>query len=71
MTEAEDEQLLTTREVSEMFGVSARTVNRWVKSGLLPSIVTAAGHRFHPSDVARLAAASAARRPASSHVPQR
>lgn len=38
MTSSSVAQLLTTREVAEVFRVSARTVTRWISAGLLPAV---------------------------------
>lgn len=37
--------MLTTREVAERCGVSAKTVGRWVDAGILPGVFTTGGHR--------------------------
>jgi len=39
------EQLLTPRQVAEVFGVSPKTVVRWARAGKLPFITTVGGHR--------------------------
>jgi excisionase family DNA binding protein len=49
-----DEQpdLLTSTQVAAIFNVSIKTVSRWSKLGLLPSIKTPGGRlRFRRSDV--------------------
>lgn len=39
------DDVLTTREAARRLGVSVRTVQLWVESGLLPAWKTAGGHR--------------------------
>lgn len=57
---ARDEQadlpeLLTPREVADMFRVDPKTVTRWAKSGKLNSIRTLGGHRrYRLSEVKEL-----------------
>lgn len=44
--------LLTPGEVAELFRVNPKTVVRWAKAGLLPSLRTLGGHRrYRQSDV--------------------
>ena len=51
----EYEPLLTPGEVAGLFRVQVKTVSRWARSGLLPSIRTLGGHRrFRESDVKTL-----------------
>ena len=52
---AERRELLTTGQVAERIGVSARTVASWVRQGRLkPTYVTLGGHaRFDWADVER------------------
>lgn len=38
-------QLLSTREVAERCGVTAKTVGRWVDAGVLAAVFTTGGHR--------------------------
>lgn len=40
-----NKDLVTTRQAGEMLGVSLRTVQLWVESGVLPAWRTAGGHR--------------------------
>jgi len=51
----ERRELLTTGQVAERIGVSARTVAAWVRSGkLTPTYITLGGHaRFDWADVER------------------
>ena len=52
-----DGSYLTTREAAERFGVSAKTVGRWVDAGILPAVFTAGGHRrIRTGDVERFVA---------------
>jgi len=52
---ADDEKLLTPREVAALFRVDPKTVTRWAAAGKIPSIKTLGGHRrYRESDVARL-----------------
>lgn len=45
-------ELLTSRQVAEMFQVSVATVSRWARDGHVPSIRTPAGRRrFRREDV--------------------
>lgn len=52
---AESEQLLTTGQTARRLGLSASTLQRYVKAGLIePDLVTAGGHyRFDPESVRR------------------
>lgn len=44
-------RFLTRTEVATLFGVSASTVTRWARSGLLPSVRTPGGHyRYRAQD---------------------
>ncbi len=53
----ESEDLLTRAEVAARFRVSAQTVRRWGKAGLLEWIVTPGGHpRYPAADIAALVA---------------
>lgn len=40
-----DAELLTPRQVADMFGVDTKTVGRWAKAGKLHSVRTLGGHR--------------------------
>ena len=44
-------QLLDTAEVAAMLGVSARTVRRRVKDGLIPAMRIGRIVRFHPDHI--------------------
>ena len=44
-------KLLNNREVSQIFGVSLRTVHRIIKSGCLPYVRIRGQIRFRPQDV--------------------
>lgn len=39
------DELLTTGEVAELFGVTPRTVARWADAGKLTPVLTLGGHR--------------------------
>jgi excisionase family DNA binding protein len=46
------ERLLTARQVAELLGVSAETVLRWTRRGLLPAIKLPSGAiRYRPEDL--------------------
>ena len=48
-------ELLSTKEVARLFGVSSRTVANWAAAGRLPTVQTAGGHyRFAIDAVADL-----------------
>lgn len=51
MTKPFVEKLLTPREVAARFAVDPKTVTRWARSGLLPSITTPGGHRRYRESV--------------------
>lgn len=51
-------EALTTREAAELLGVSMRTVQLWVESGILPAWKTPGGHRRIPVDAVERVAAS-------------
>ena len=49
---SEDDRLLRSREVADLFKVSAKTVTRWAKTGKLHSVLTPGGQtRYRKSDV--------------------
>jgi len=50
------ERFLARREVSRLFGVSASTVTRWARLGLLKAIRTPGGHYRFPAAETRRAA---------------
>jgi excisionase family DNA binding protein len=59
--EAQSErQFLSRREVSRLFGVSASTVTRWARLGLLEVVRTPGGHYRFPLGETRRAALEAA-----------
>lgn len=45
------EKLLTPAEVAAIFSVDPKTVTRWAKAGLLPSLRTPGGHRRYRKSV--------------------
>jgi excisionase family DNA binding protein len=45
------EKLLTPAQVARRFAVDPKTVTRWARAGLLPSIVTPGGHRRYRESV--------------------
>jgi len=49
-------RFLSRREVSRLFGVSASTVTRWARLGLLKAARTPGGHYRFPADETRRAA---------------
>jgi excisionase family DNA binding protein len=52
--EYEDGDILTTRQVADVFGVSTQIVRRRAEAGILPSFRTLGGHRrFRWADVMR------------------
>jgi excisionase family DNA binding protein len=54
--EYDDGDILTTRRVADVLGVSMDTVGRWAEAGMLPSFRTLGGHRrFRWADVRRAA----------------
>ncbi len=50
---------LTRAEVSRLFGVSASTVTRWARLGLLKAVRTPGGHHRFPAEETRRAFAQA------------
>jgi excisionase family DNA binding protein len=57
MTDPDDE-LLTPREVAELFGVRTTTIARWARDGRLTPLWTPGGHRrYSRADVRALIAA--------------
>ncbi len=50
---------LTRAEVSRLFGVSASTVTRWARLGLLKAVRTPGGHYRFPAEETRRAFARA------------
>ena len=40
----------TRSEIAQMFEVAPNTVNRWVRGGKLPSVLTPGGRRRYPVD---------------------
>jgi excisionase family DNA binding protein len=60
---ASTQELFSTRQVAQMFGVSSQTVDRWRKSGELRSVVIGLGHpRFTRQAVNEFIAANEANR---------
>jgi excisionase family DNA binding protein len=54
--EYDDGEILTTRDVADVFGVSTNIVRRWVEAGMLPSFRTLGGHsRFRWGEIRRAA----------------
>jgi excisionase family DNA binding protein len=54
--EYDDGDILTTRDVADVFGVSTNIVRRWAEAGMLPSFRTLGGHsRFRWTDLGRAA----------------
>jgi len=50
-------ELLSRTQVARLFGVSASTVTRWARRGLIRAVRTPGGHyRFHADEVRRAAA---------------
>lgn len=56
MDESPDDELLTPREVAEIFRVSPKTVSRWETAGKISAVKTLGGHRrFKRSEIQRAA----------------
>jgi excisionase family DNA binding protein len=52
---AENDELLTPRQVADKFGVSTKTLGRWARAGKINSIRTLGGHRrFRASEIRAL-----------------
>jgi excisionase family DNA binding protein len=50
--EASDDDLLTSAEVANLFGVDRRTVVLWAKRGRIPALRTPGGqHRFRAEEI--------------------
>lgn len=50
-----DDEILTPKDVADLFKVTPKTVKRWATAGMLPSFKTAGGHaRFKRADVDEL-----------------
>jgi DNA-binding transcriptional MerR regulator len=47
-------QLLRRERIRGIFGISDKTVTRWIQKGLLLVIEVAGTQRFHPDDIDRL-----------------
>ena len=53
-------RFLTRRDVARLFGVSASTITRWARTGLIAAVRTPGGHyRYRFEEVARAARAAA------------
>lgn len=53
-------EFVSRGEVARLFGVSASTVTRWARTGLLKAVRTPGGHyRFRADDMRRAAGAGA------------
>ena len=51
-TETPDDDLLTSAEVANLFGVDRRTVVLWAKRGRIPALRTPGGqHRFRADEI--------------------
>jgi excisionase family DNA binding protein len=55
-------EFLNRRDVAKLFGVSASTITRWARTGLITALRTPGGHyRYRAEDVGRAARSSAGR----------
>jgi excisionase family DNA binding protein len=55
MADSREHELMTTRQVADLFHVDPKTVTRWAKSGKLTSIRTLGGHRrFRRAEISKL-----------------
>lgn len=62
----DDDDLLTPREVAELFGVRTTTIARWARTGRLDATKTPGGHRrYRRSAVSALLGTDAAERRAA------
>ena len=53
-------RFLTRRDVAKLFGVSASTITRWARTGLIAAVRTPGGHyRYRFEDIARAARTAA------------
>jgi len=67
---ASEQELLTPREVAELFRVDVKTVSRWAEEGRLPCIRTLGGHRrFNAATVRVMRDQMSGPSPVSSSVP--
>lgn len=65
-----DDDLLTPREVAQLFGVRTTTIARWARDGRLAAVLTPGGHRrYARSAVHALLDAEAERHETSRPVP--
>jgi excisionase family DNA binding protein len=49
----DEDDLMTPREVAELFGVRTTTIARWAREGRLPSWLTPGGHRRYAKSAVR------------------
>lgn len=65
MNQSPKSRILTTPQAAKILGVSSRTAQLWIESGVIPSWKTPGGHRrmFESDVLAALAAGDAARQP--------
>jgi excisionase family DNA binding protein len=53
-------RFLTRRDVAKLFGVSASTITRWARTGLIAAVRTPGGHyRYRFDEIARAARTAA------------